>query len=158
MKDRTCDVCGGPTRVYPFHLGGHGPVDCLICKKGMADNDDAHPGIIERLPDNWRLLEMAEDEAFRALNRVPVNAADFSRAMKVKAAVGAIVLAVTLLLAWATPAHAGTEYGDMLYLMGTAAADKAVALDLIAMGACLALGATALRLVQLWREERRRRR
>lgn len=49
-----------------------------------------------------------------------------------------------------------TEYGDMLYLMGTAAADKAVAWDLLAMGACLAVGAVALRLVQLWREDRRR--
>lgn len=46
-----------------------------------------------------------------------------------------------------------TEYGQITYLMGTAAADKAVALDLIAMGACLAVGAVALRLVQLWRED-----
>jgi hypothetical protein len=51
-----------------------------------------------------------------------------------------------------------TEYGEITYLMGTAQADKAFALDLISMMACLALGATALRLVQLWREERRRRR
>lgn len=97
MKDRTCDVCGGPTRVYPFHLGGHGPVDCVICEKGMADSDDAHPGIIERLPDNWRLLEMDADEAFRALNREPANPGDWARAMKVKAAIAA-VLAIILVL------------------------------------------------------------
>ena len=49
-----------------------------------------------------------------------------------------------------------TEYGQITYLMGTAAADKAVAWDLISMMACLAVGAVALRLVQLWREDRRR--
>lgn len=49
-----------------------------------------------------------------------------------------------------------TEYGQITYLMGTAQADKAFALDLISMMACLALGMTALRLVQLWREDRRR--
>jgi len=49
-----------------------------------------------------------------------------------------------------------TEYGEITYLMGTAAADKAFAVDLLAMGACLAVGAVALRLVQLWREDRRR--
>lgn len=97
MKDRTCDVCGGPTRVYPFHLGGHGPVDCVICEAGMSDMSGEHPGIIERLPDNWRMLEAAEDEAFRRANREPANPGDWARAMKVKGAIAA-VLAVILVL------------------------------------------------------------
>ena len=51
-----------------------------------------------------------------------------------------------------------TEYGDMTYTFGNAALDRAFAVDALAMVACVAVGALALRLVQLWREERRRRR
>jgi uncharacterized integral membrane protein len=156
-RSSTCPTCGGPTRVHPFRLGGHGPVDCLICEAGMSDMSGEHPGILERLPDNWRMLEAAEDEAFRRANREPANPGDWARAMKVKSAIAAVVGALAWLLSTVT-AHAADESARITYLMGTAAADKAVALDLIAMGACLALGATALRLVQLWREERRRRR
>jgi len=97
-RSKRCPTCNGPTRVHPFHLGGHGPVDCLICEAGMNDMSGDHPGIIERLPDNWQLVEQAEDEAFRALNRVPVNAADFSRAMKVKAGIAAVVAVILVLV------------------------------------------------------------
>lgn len=50
------------------------------------------------------------------------------------------------------------EYGHMTTLLGTAAQDKALAWDLIGMGACIALGGVAFRLVQLWRDDRRRNR
>jgi len=98
MRVSKCPVCNGPTRVHPFRLGGHGPADCVICEVGMADMSGDHPGIIERLPDNWQLIEAAEDEAFRALNRVPVNAADWSRALKVKAGIAAVVAVILVLV------------------------------------------------------------
>ena len=93
-----CPTCGGPTRVHPFHLGGHGPVDCVICEAGMADMSGDHPGIIERLPDNWQLVEAAEDEAFRKANREPANPGDWARAMKVKAGIAAVVAVILVLV------------------------------------------------------------
>jgi uncharacterized integral membrane protein len=152
-RSKRCPICGHETEVMHFYIGGRGDVPHEVCPVGLSEYDDGH-GIIRALPLNWWMLEAAEDEAFRALNRVPVNAADWARAMKVKGGIAAAVGAVTWLLTTVT-AHAADESARITYLMGTAADDKAVALDLIAMGACLALGATALRLVQLWREDRK---
>ena len=48
------------------------------------------------------------------------------------------------------------EYGYVTYTFGNAALDRAFAVDALCMVACIAVGAVALRLVQLWREDRRR--
>lgn len=47
------------------------------------------------------------------------------------------------------------EYGHVTYTFGNAALDRAFAVDAICMVACIAVGALALRLVQLWREDRK---
>lgn len=96
----TCPKCGIPTTVYPFHIGGQGPVDHVICPKGMESQNDAHPGIIQRLPHTWTLEELAEREE-QADRRLAISRqhAEWRAKVRWSLAYGA-VLTVCLVAVW----------------------------------------------------------
>lgn len=86
-----CPVCGRKTRVYQFHQGGRGPVDCVICDLGMESMDSDHPGIIERLSIDWQLREMA---------RIEAQHRQWKAGMRWKLAIGAGLALAWLILFW----------------------------------------------------------
>ena len=93
---RNCPRCGTATEVIEYYIGGVGSVPHVVCRECVQD--DGGLRILQRLPLNWRLLEQAEDEAFRVANREPANPGDWARALKVKAGIAAVVAVILVLV------------------------------------------------------------